>query len=296
MTANTNKKNALVILTNEAFLPKGGRGRFRSFEGQQWATVHDPAEDPNNENNNENENEDELEQAFTRTHRLTGIDALEVGYFWLTLRKHLNMNVTFCSPRGGAVAVDPSSFEMAERDEKLQSKIRNDKEFMAKLTHTYPIKWIDPTKFDLCLIPGRHGALFDLPECRTVEECIEQIWQNDGYVCAIGHGVAALLNVKSSKHGEYFLKNKRVTCFTNAEEKEKRFDDFLPYSLEEKVKERGAHLDNTKPYTPHVVVDKENRVITAQSSPSIKEFMKRICETCTTSQGKNIDMDSMRWD
>lgn len=278
------EKNALVILTNEAFLPRGGKGRY-SWVDDQWSTIHDPsaADQP----------ESALQEAFTRTHRLTGIDALEVGYFWLILKRHLNMNVTFCSPRGGAVAVDPTSFDMAQRDEKLKDKVRNDKEFMEKLTHTLPIRWVDPSEYSICLIPGRHGALFDLPECREVEKCIETIWENDGHVCAIGHGVAALLNVKS-KQGEYLLKNKRVTCFSNAEEKEKRFDDFLPYLLEDKVRERGAHVDTTKPFTPHVIVDDENNLITAQSFPSIKQFMQKIAEKTQTSN-KNIDIEAIKW-
>jgi putative intracellular protease/amidase len=284
----TREKNVLVILTNEAFLPRGGKGRY-SWIDDQWSTIHDPSA------SEQATDDSALQSAFTETHRLTGIDALEVGYFWLILKRHLNMNVTFCSPRGGAVAVDPTSFDMAQRDDKLKDKVRNDKEFMEKLTHTLPIRWVNPKEYSMCLIPGRHGALFDLPECREVEKCIETIWSNDGYVCAIGHGVAALLNVKT-KHGQYLLKDKRVTCFSNAEEKEKHFNDYLPYLLEDKVRARGAHVDTDKPFTPHVVTDDENNLITAQSFPSIKQFMKEIAEKTSKRTGsKSVDIEAVKW-
>jgi len=280
----TTDKSALVILTNEAFLPKGGKGRYQPSD-DQWATVHDPKQGGN---------PTELEATFTRTHRLTGIDALEVGYFWLVLKRHMNIDVTFCSPRGGAVAVDPASFEMAQKDEKLKDHLRTDSEFMEKICHTLPIKWIDPTEYSIVLIPGRHGAMFDLPECDTVEEVIETIYENNGWICAIGHGVSALLNVQT-KQGEYLLKNKRITCYTNAEEKEKRFDDFLPFLLEDKVRERGAQIDTTKPFTPHVVVSEHDRLITAQSFPSIKQFMQKITEKTMAGKNKALDIENLRW-
>lgn len=279
------EKRALVILTNEAFLPKGGRGRFRADDPiNQWATVHEPSPD----------RPADIDDSFTRMHRLTGIDALEVGYFWMVLKRHLKMDVTLASPRGGAVAIDPMSFEMAQKDEKLKDHLRDDKEFMEKLSHTLPIKWVDANEYSICLLPGRHGALFDLPECSAVSECIQTIYENGGWVAAIGHGVAGLLNVKaSSKSNDYLLKNKRITCFSNDEEKEKRFDEFLPYFLEDKVKERGAQVEISKPFMPNVVISEQDRLITAQSFPSIKKFVQKIAEKVSPSH--KMDIEAIQW-
>ena len=232
------------------------------------------------------------DEDFSKMHRLTGIDALEVGYFWLVLKRHLDYDVTFASPRGGAVALDPMSLELANKDEKLKDKLRNDREFMERVSHTMPIRWINPKDYQVVLVPGRHGALFDLPECRDVASCISEIWSNDGWVCAIGHGVAALLNVKTDK-GEYFVKNKTITCYSNAEEREKRFDDYLPYLLEDKLKERGAKIDNAGPFKPHVVEDEKDRIITGQSFPSIKQFVAKIAEK--TAGKKPFDVEQVQW-
>ena len=214
---------------------------------------------------------------FGHTHRPTGIDILEVGYFWTHFFRRNNVEMTFVSPRGGPVALDPISIETMEKDDKLAKELKEDNEFMLKLGHTYPINWISPEDYDFVLIPGGHGAMFDLPEHDDVANVIAKIYENGGFTCAIGHGVSALLNVKLRNTSEYLLKNKRVACYSNAEEKEKRFDEYLPYYLEDRAKERGAKVETNKPFQPKVVV--EDRLITAQSWPSIHEFVQKVVDS-----------------
>lgn len=258
-------KKVLILLTNEAFLPKSGRGRYSS-ELASWTTIH--------------ESTYASVEEFTKTHKWTGVDAYEVAYFWLAFRRHLNCDVTFCSPRGGSVSLDPTSYEQVENDSKLCERLKNDKEFMSSISHTYPVKWINAEEYDVVLIPGRHGAMFDLTECRDISCCISRVYENGGWVGAIGHGVSALLNVKSSSSAssshEYLISNKHLTCPSNAEEREKRFDEFLPFLIEEKCRERGAKVETSKPFSPHVVTDE--RLITGQSSPSIKQFISKFAE------------------
>ena len=265
-------KKVLILLTNEAFLPKSGRGRYSELAS--WTTIHETAG-----------GSFASAEDFTKMHKWTGVDAYEVAYFWLAFRRHFNCEVTFCSPRGGSVSLDPSSYELVESDSKLCDRLKNDKEFMSSISHTYPVKWINPEEYDVCLIPGRHGAMFDLTECREVSSCIARIYENGGWIGAIGHGVSALLNVKSSSSSSseqqqsssnYLISNKRVTCPSNAEEREKRFDEYLPFLIEEKCRERGAKVDTSKPFAPHVVV--EERLITGQSSPSIKQFISKFAD------------------
>lgn len=278
-----------MILTNEAFIPKGGRGGHRNtqFSTPPTATFQDgepavkmapsawttplttthnpPAVIPKN-----------AEQEFATVHRKTGIDILEVGYFWLTLCRQNKFDITFASPRGGPVALDPVSIESMEKDDKLKNQLKEEREFMLRLGHTYPINWIKPEDYDVVLIPGGHGAMFDLPEHDDVARCIYRVYENNGIVCAIGHGVSSLLNVKDPKTNEYIVKGKRLTCYSNAEEREKRFEDFLPYMLEDKLRERGAKVEISKPFQPHVLT--ESNFITGQSWPSIHDFVEAILE------------------
>lgn len=278
-------KKALVILTNEAFLPKGGHGGHPSpsshnqqksvcnvpYGPSAWTspipTIHQaPMVHPSDL---------EPEDAFAEMHRKTGIDILEVGYFWLHLYRQHKIEVTFASPRGGPVALDPFSIDSMEKDDKLKRELKDDREFMLKLGHTYPISWVDPKKFDLVLVPGGHGAMFDLPEHDHVADCVSKIYQAGGYICAIGHGASALINVKDPRStNEYIIKGKRLTCYSNDEEREKRLEHYLPFLLEDKLRERGAKVETAKPFQPNVIVDE--RILTAQSWPSITQFVEKI--------------------
>lgn len=271
-------KKALVILTNEAFLPKGGQGgtphmpQHMPMAPSAWTspqtTIHNPpgVPSPNME--------------FGEMHRKTGIDILEVAYFWLHLYRHQRIDITFASPRGGPVALDPTSIDSMEKDEGLRKgQLKEDREFLLKLGHTYPIGWVDPAKFDLVLVPGGHGAMFDLPQHEEVAECMGKIYAAGGYICAIGHGVSSLVNVRNQKgggggSGEYIIKGKRLTCYSNDEEREKRLEHYLPFLLEDKLRERGAKVDTAKPFQPHVILDE--RILTAQSWPSINQFVEKI--------------------
>ena len=50
---------------------------------------------------------------------------------------------------------------------------------------------------------------------------------------------AALVNVRG-KEGQYLVKGKRVTGFTNAEEEDVGLSEVVPFLLEDRLKERGA--------------------------------------------------------
>lgn len=264
MTPTTHKKRALVILTNEAFLTQ--RERKQSF----LKAIPNPFSSATSEPG-------PIED-FVQTHRKTGVDIVELGYMWMILLRQLNLDLTFVSPKGGPVALDPNSVNVMESDKDLKNKLKEEREFMVKMSHTYPISWVNPEDYGLVVIPGCHGAMLDLPECHETNKVISKIYENGGLICAIGHGVSAIINVKTSetRGQEYLVKGKRITCFTNAEEKEAGFEGFLPYRLEDKLKERGAKLEIQSPFSPNVI-ESEN-LITAQSWPSAQKFVQKIAE------------------
>lgn len=283
-------KKALVILTNEAFLPQGGRGggphpraltepngmpseSAGKYAPSSWTTPitttfpKSPVASAN----------------FTDVHKQTGVDIMEVGYLWMCLAKENNFDLTFCSPRGGAISYDPASIKALERENsRMADEIWDEETLMSKLNHTYPCEWVRPEDYDMVIIPGSHGTMFDLPEHNEVAKCISRVYNNDGTVCAIGHGVAALLNVRCEETNhhhrgtatDYLLKGKRITCFSKEEEEKVRLEKFIPYHIDEKARERGAEVETGRPFEPKVVVDE--RLITAQSYPSIHEFIKAI--------------------
>ncbi len=282
-------KKALVILTNESFLPAEGKGSapyapisealedrsITSYAPSTWQSPITTTYAPSSEY--------PQTEMFETRHRPTGVDILEVGQLWFNLAKQENWEITFTTPRGGAVAIDPHSIKQLGKE--FAERIWNDSSLMCKLNHTYPCAWINPKDYQIAIIPGSHASMLDLPHCKSVTSLISKVWENTGCVAAIGHGVAALLNVRESvskKSGEYILKDRKITCFTREEEEKSQLEKFTPYSIEEKAKERGAKVLNGKPFESRVVVDEseDKCLITAQSYPSTREFIQSIIKYC----------------
>ena len=84
-----------------------------------------------------------------------------------------------------------------------------------------------------------------------------------------------IVNTKLS-NGEYLVKGKNVTCFTNAEEKAMELVDPMPFLLETKLKEHGAQFENSPNWQPCVCAS--NRVVTGQNPASATPLAEKIVE------------------
>jgi len=203
----------------------------------------------------------------------TGFDIREVAYLWEFLNKRKNITVTFASPRGGAAPIDPRTMRESEHDETVQNILR-DRAVMTRFHDTLKLEDINPEEYCLMVFPGCHGAMFDLPKVPVLSRIAQQIYENNnGYIGALGHGTASFLAIKL-KNGEYMVKDCKIACYTNDEEKQKGFEYELPYLLEDKLKEIGAKVEKEAPFKSNVVCDK--RILTAQNSCSVKEYIKEL--------------------
>lgn len=266
-SAASSKKRVLVVVTNEAFIPIN---RERSIQDLQQPENFTFLETQKTEPNISNKN-------------YTGVDVYELAHIWQTLRHQLNCSVDFASPRGGPTAADPLSVERMRKDEKLREKVNNDRELIDAMGHTFPIEWIKPEDYNCIVIPGCRGAMFDLPENRQLERVISEVYEKQqGLICTIGHGSAALINVKKQSSNDYLVKNRKITCFSDLEEQDMKMDRILPFMIEDRLKERGARIENTEPNKSKCIIDE--RLITAQNSQSIKEFVQKISENLKESK------------
>ena len=272
--ASSNNK-CLIICTNAAFISP-----HQQHESGEQEQACRECQTRGSSNNNQN-----TSSGPQRTYRFTGVDVYEVACLWQTLSK--NYEIDFCSPEGGPVAADPHSLEMTEQDEQVRRAMRADRaQLINLLGHTYPIKWVRPEEYECCIVTGSHGAMLDLPECKQVTRCITEIYENGGLVGTIGHGAAALINCKSSQsqqseEEDFLVKGKRMCCFSEREEHEARFAEAVPYSLERRLRDRGARLENQKPFESQVVED--GRLLTAQNARSAQEFAERL-QKCLSKQ------------
>lgn len=217
----------------------------------------------------------EQENSSANHHR-TGFDIKEVAYLWEYLRKH-NCNLVFASPRGGEAYIDPCS-EEASRNDEVVAKFMKDQEAMRYIKNTRKLRDCAEMEFVGAIFPGGVGVVFDLPHEPLINEIIQDIYpRRYSFIAAIGHGLAALINVKNDK-GDYWLSGKRVTCQTVEEEKELKLERSLPFMLEEKVKQIGAKVEKASKFSPKVVEDE--RLITAQNNRSVKEWIEIISRHC----------------
>ena len=200
--------------------------------------------------------------------------------FWLEefaapyyVLKDAGAAITLASPKGGQPPLDPKS-DLPENLTELTKRFRSDDDAQAKLANTKKLADVSADDFDAIFYPGGHGPLWDMPDNATSIALIEAFVKADKPVGAVCHAPAALVNVRG-KDGQYLVNGKRVTGFTNAEEKAVGLTEVVPFLLEDRLKERGGLYSKGANWAPRVQVD--GKLVTGQnpasSGPAAKELL-----------------------
>jgi putative intracellular protease/amidase len=201
--------------------------------------------------------------------------------FWLEefaapyyVLKDAGAAITLASPKGGQPPLDPKS-DLPENPTELTKRFRSDKVAQAELANTKKLADVSAAGFDAVFYPGGHGPMWDMPDNSTSIALIEAFVKANKPVSAVCHAPAAFVNVRR-KDGEYLVKGKRVTGFTNAEEKAVGLAEIIPFLLEDRLKERGGLYRKGADWTPHVEVD--GKLVTGQnpasSGPAAQELLR----------------------
>ena len=118
--------------------------------------------------------------------------------------------------------------------------------------------------------------MWDFPENTDLQRITREIYENNGTVTAVCHGVCGLLNVKLSD-GSLLIKDKYLTGFSNMEETLMSFVSEVPFYLEDKLKENGAHY--TKSIIPFIeFIELDERLITGQNPNSARKVASKALE------------------
>lgn len=164
------------------------------------------------------------------------------------------------SPRGGRVEAD--EFNKAKP---YNQRVLADQEAMTLLNQTRSTHSVNVADYAALYIVGGKGAMFDLPFDPALQDIIGAMYDRaDGIVSAVCHGPAALVHVKQAD-GTYLIAGKTIAGFCNDEEQlfGKRWKTEFPFSLEDKLKQRGGRYERAELMLPHVSVD--GRLITGQN-------------------------------
>lgn len=201
--------------------------------------------------------------------------------FWLEefaspyyVLKDAGAEITLASPKGGQPPLDPTS-EQPENLTEATKRYREDQAAQAELAKTKKIADLSAADFDAVFYPGGHGPMWDMPDNSASIALIEAFVKADKPVVAVCHAPASLVNVRG-KDGEYLVKNKRVTGFTNAEEEAAGLTAVVPFLLEDRLKERGGLYSKGADWAPYVQV--AGKLVTGQnpasSKPAAQELLK----------------------
>jgi len=172
--------------------------------------------------------------------------------------------VTLASPRGGEPPLDPKS-DTPDGQTEATERFKKDRSAQAVLASTVKLADVRAEDYDAIFYPGGHGPMWDMPDNATSIALIEAFIKADKPVGAVCHAPVALVNVRG-KDGEYLVKGKRVTGFTNEEEAAVGLTTVVPFLLEDRLKERGGIFSKAANWVPYVQVD--GKLVTGQNPAS----------------------------
>ncbi|WP_289041968.1 type 1 glutamine amidotransferase domain-containing protein [uncultured Zobellia sp.] len=173
-------------------------------------------------------------------------------------------DITLATPKGGAAPIDPSSntpdastadTERFEKDPVAQEKIKN----------TKVLADMNADDFDAVFYPGGHGPLWDLANDANSIALIEKFNEQKKPIAFVCHAPAALKSVKSND-GEFLVKGKKVTGFTNTEEDAVQLTDVVPFLVENALKENGGIYSKGEDWAAYALQD--GNLITGQNPAS----------------------------
>ena len=181
------------------------------------------------------------------------------------------VNITIASPAGGQPPLDPSS-DTPDAQTKDTKRFKEDSEAQERLATTKKLADMKAEDFDSVFYPGGHGPMWDLAVDKNSIELIETFIKQDKPVAFVCHSPAALKNVKID--GEYLVKGKTVTGFSNTEEEAVQLTDVVPFLLEDVLKANGGNYEKSSDWESFVVED--GLLITGQNPASSEAAAKRL--------------------
>lgn len=174
-------------------------------------------------------------------------------------------SVTVASPLGGPAPIDPNSAD----------QVAAHPQAAAALQSTRPMTDIQPADYDAVVLPGGHGTMFDLPTAE-VGRVVSAFAMQGRVIAAVCHGPAGLVEAVYPD-GTPVVKGKRMTSFTDAEERAANLDSVMPFLLESRLRGLGADFIPAPLWSDHVEVD--GLLITGQnpaSSGSLAQAVIRV--------------------
>ena len=185
------------------------------------------------------------------------------------------VGLTLASPKGGQPPLDPKSSEAGFQTEDTE-RFNGDVAAKAVLANTAKLSEVNADDFDGVFYPGGHGPMWDLVNDAQSISLIEAFWASDKVVSTVCHASIALANTKDT-NGEYIVKGRNVTGFTNTEEAAVGLTDVVPLLVEDTLSDRGGLFSKIEDWASNAQID--GNLITGQNPASSTAVAKLVLET-----------------
>ena len=174
------------------------------------------------------------------------------------------VEVTLSTPKGGQAPIDPTS-TLADFQTAATERYDADATAQAKIATTVLLSSLNESDFDGVFYPGGHGPLWDLADNTDSIALIESFLNAGKAVATVCHASAALLNVKQAS-GDFAVKGKAVTGFTNSEEEAVQLTEIVPFLVEDELIKRGGEYQKAEDW--HAFAIQDGLIITGQNPAS----------------------------
>jgi putative intracellular protease/amidase len=193
------------------------------------------------------------------TGQATGAYLAELAHPYAVFRK-AGYHVDFVSTKGGKVPLDG-----VDRKDPVNAAFLDDAAVVEHLHASVKADAVRAEDYAAIFYAGGHGTMWDFPGDEKLAAKAASIYDRGGIVGAVCHGPAGLVNIKLS-NGEYLVKGKDVSAFTNEEEKAVGLEKVVPFLLADVLVERGATHKPAPNWQKQVVVIE--RLVTGQNPAS----------------------------
>jgi putative intracellular protease/amidase len=148
-----------------------------------------------------------------------------------------------------------------------------DTQAQALVANTAKLADMSAADYSAVFYPGGHGPLWDLTDSVDSIALIENFLAANKPVAAVCHATAAFLNIKDT-NGEYLVKGKAITGFTNSEEAAVELTDVVPFLLEDEFIKRGGDFQKVADW--HAFAVQDGLLISGQNPASSELAAKKL--------------------
>jgi putative intracellular protease/amidase len=174
------------------------------------------------------------------------------------------IEVTLATPKGGQAPIDPTS-TLSDFQTAATERFDGDTIAQDKIATTAILATVNENDFDGVFYPGGHGPLWDLTDNKDSIALIESFLNSGKAVATVCHASAVLLNAKTAS-GEFAIKGKAVTGFTNSEEAAVQLTEIVPFLVEDELIKRGGEYQKAEDW--HAFAIQDGLIITGQNPAS----------------------------